>query len=148
MNKIFIKDNDLILFVIEYPAFFIGWLSTLLYQLGTSVAVIHWSRFVVHFINQISDYNITSSIVGAPVAWSEESNTFYRTGQVINIPAIAITIAITVVLLIGIRETAIFNLILVVFKVGVLLLFIFACCGYVDCKNYEPFFPSNQGIRP
>ncbi len=128
-------------------AFNIGWLSTLLYQLGASAVVVRWSHYVVYFINLISDSNTTtSSILQAPVAWSEDSATFYATGQVINLPSIAITIAITIVLIIGIRETAIINLIFVVIKVIILLTFIFACCGYVDRKNYDPFFPSNEGI--
>ena len=123
----------------------IGWLSILLYQLGASVVVVDWSHYIVHFINLISDYNITTSLVQAPLAWSDASNMFYPTGQVINLPAIVITIVITIVLIIGIRETVILNLILVVMKVTILLIFIFACCVHVDRKNYDPFLPRNEG---
>ncbi len=80
------------------------------------------------------------------MAWSEELNMFYRTGQIINLPAIAITIAVTFVLVIGIRETAIVNLTFVIIKVIILLIFIFACCIHVDRNNYTPFFPPNKGI--
>jgi APA family basic amino acid/polyamine antiporter len=131
------------MFSIEYPAFMMGWLSTTFYEIGSTTAVVRWSEYVVHFIDLISDHNVTSSLVEAPVRWSEQSG-MVRTGQVINLPAIAITIAITFVLIIGIRETAIINLIFVVIKVIILLIFIFACCVYVDRKNYYPFFPSNQ----
>ncbi len=99
----------------------------------------------MHFIDLISNHNSTSRLVEAPIAWSEDSVTFYVTGQVINLPSIAITIAITIVLIIGIRETAIVNLILVVIKIIILLIFIFACCIYVNRKNYDPFFPPNEG---
>ena len=122
-----------------------GWLSTLLYQLGAAAVVVNWSHYIVHFIDLISDSNITQSVVEAPVAWSEELDMFYRTGQIINLPAIAITIAVTIVLIIGIRETAIINLVFVIIKVIILLIFIYACCFYVDHKNFTPFFPSNQG---
>ena len=115
------------------------------YQLAASAVVVNWSRYVVHFIDLISDCNITTSLVKSPVAWSEELNTFYRTGQVINLPSIVITMAITILLIIGIRETVIINLIFVVIKVIILLIFIFTCCVHVDRKNYEPFFPSNEG---
>ncbi|CAF4096831.1 unnamed protein product, partial [Rotaria sordida] len=67
------------------------------------------------------------------------------TGQAINLPAIAITIAITILLIIGIRQTAIVNLVLVVIKIIIILIFIFACCKYVDRNNYYPFFPPNKG---
>jgi APA family basic amino acid/polyamine antiporter len=86
-------------------------------------------------------------VTQAPVIWNEDTESFSVTGQAINLPAIAITILLTIVLIIGIRPTARFNLGLVVFKISVLLIFIFLCCKYVDTKNYSPFFPSNEGIR-
>jgi len=134
------------LLLLEYPAFFIGWLSALLYQLGASIVVVRWSHYVVHLTDLVSDYNATRSIVQAPVAWNETLGIFEVTGQVINLPSIAITIAITILLIIGIRETAIVNLILVVIKITILLIFIFSCCIYVDRNNYSPFFPSNLGL--
>jgi APA family basic amino acid/polyamine antiporter len=140
-----ITGSHRLLLSIEYPAFLMGWLLTLLYQVGASAVVANWSRYVVHLIDLISDYNITRSVVEAPVAWSQDANMFYSTGQIINLPAIAITIAVTLILISGIRQTAILNLVFVIIKVIILLIFIFACCAHVDRKNYTPFFPSNQG---
>ncbi len=116
-----------------------------LYQIAASMVIARWSHYVLNFINLISDYNVTTSVVEAPIAWSDDSNSFYVTGRIINLPAIAITIAVTLVLFIGIRETAIVNLVFVVIKVIILLIFIFVCCAQVDSKNYDPFFPPNQG---
>jgi len=124
----------------------IGWLSISLYQIGASAVVVNWSHYIVYFIDLISDYNITSPLVQAPVVWSEDLSMFYATGQVINLPSIVITIAITILLIIGIRETVILNLIFVVIKIIILLIFIFTCCIHVDRKNYDRFFPSNEGI--
>jgi APA family basic amino acid/polyamine antiporter len=140
------KVKRLLLFSIEYPAFIIGWLSTLLYQLGASAVTVRWSHYVLHFINLTTDYNVTSSLAQAPVIWSTVLNQFLITGQVINLPAIAITIAVTFVLIIGIRETAIVNLTFVIIKVIILLIFIIAGSIHIDLNNYDPFFPSNQGI--
>lgn len=106
-----------------------------------------WSHHVVLFINLVSDLNVTSTFVQAPVAWHKTGEYFYKTNDVINLPAIAITIAIMIVLLIGIRETSIVSIILLVVKVIILLIFIFACAKHVDRKNYASFIPSNQG-RP
>ena len=97
------------------------------------------------FINITFNYNVTNSLVQAPFAWSDDLGMFYRTGQVINLPAIAITIAVTFVLILGIRETVIVNLTFVIIKVTILVIFIIAGSIHVDSKNYEPFFPSNQG---
>lgn len=132
--------------LLEYPGFLVGWTSGLLYQLGSSVVAVRWSHYVVHFIELISDRNITKLIVEAPVAWSKDSDTFYATGQVINVPSIAIGIFITVILFLGIRETSMVNLVLVIFKIVILLIFIFAGCVHVDTDNYRPFFPENQGL--
>ncbi|CAF2974033.1 unnamed protein product [Rotaria sp. Silwood2] len=84
-------------------------------------------------------------IVRAPLYWNEHAERFYVTGQAINLPAIAITIVITILLMIRIRQTAIINLVLVAFKIIILLIFIFACCNYVNPNNYHPFFPPNKG---
>jgi APA family basic amino acid/polyamine antiporter len=100
---------------------------------------------MVYFIELISDQNVTRAVVEAPVAWSTDANTFYSTGQVMNIPSIAIAIGVTLLLIIGIRETAIVNLVFVTIKVIILLIFIFACCIHVDRKNYDSFIPRNQG---
>ncbi len=124
----------------------IGWLSVSLYQIAASVVTVRWSHYVLNFIGLITNYNTTTSLVESPIAWSHDSNKFYTTGHIINLPAIAITIAVTFVLLIGIRETAIVNLTFVIIKVIILLIFIFACCIHVDRKNYDPFFPPNQGM--
>ncbi|CAF4364953.1 unnamed protein product, partial [Rotaria sordida] len=62
-------------------------------------------------------------------------------------PTIAITIAITILLIIRVHQMARVNLVLVVFKIITLLIFIFGCCNYVNRNNYNPFFPPNQGTR-
>lgn len=132
---------------VEYLAWFIGWNYALLYQLAALTVVVNWSKYLVNFIELVSDYNVTSAVVQSPIAWQEATGSFYITGHAINLPAIAITIILTTILAIGIRPTAMFNLVLVVIKVIVLLIFIFACCKYVDRENYTPFIPPNQGIR-
>jgi APA family basic amino acid/polyamine antiporter len=139
------KFSPLLFFSIEYPAFLIGWLMVSLYQIGGSAVAVRWSHYVLNFIHLISDYNVTTSIVDAPIAWSDDSNSFYVTGRIINLPAIAITIAVTLVLFIGIRETAIVNLVFVVIKVIILLIFIIAGSIHIDRNNYTPFFPPSQG---
>ncbi len=126
-------------------AWFIGWNYALLYQFAALTVVGSWSDYVVHFIGSVSGHNVSILLAKAPVAWDEATDRFFSTGQVINLPAIALTMAITILLIIGIRPTAIVNLVLVVLKIIILLIFIFVCCKYVNRKNYSPFFPSNQG---
>ncbi|CAF4178513.1 unnamed protein product [Rotaria sordida] len=129
----------------EYLAWFIGWNSALLYLFAILTEAVAWSKQVVQFIDIVFDYNVTSRFVQAPIAWNKDADRFFVTDQAIDLPALGIIIAITILLIIRTRKMAIVNLILVVIKVTILLIFIFACCHYVDRKNYYPFFPPNQG---
>ena len=126
-------------------AWFIGWNSALIYLFGILTVAVAWSEQVILFIGLISDFNITSKLVQAPVIWNEDMEKFIATGQIMNLPAIAFTIAMTILLIISTRKTFIVNLVLVVIKIIILLIFIFACYKYVDTKNYKPFFPPNKG---
>jgi APA family basic amino acid/polyamine antiporter len=140
------RSSYLFLFV-EYLAWIIGWDLVLEYLLAAATVAVGWSGYVVHFIETVSKHNATKWIVEAPVSWSEKSNSFYATGEVINLPAVVIIIALTMLLLMGIGESAKINLVIVVIKVLVVLLFIFASCGYIHRSNYSPFFPPNEGKR-
>ncbi|CAF2583606.1 unnamed protein product [Rotaria sp. Silwood2] len=126
-------------------AWIIGWDLILEYLLAAATVAVGWSGYVVHFIETVSKHNATKLIVQAPVAWSDESNSFYRTGNAINLPAVMIIVALTILLIIGIGESAKVNTVIVIIKILVVLLFIFACCGYTKRSNYSPFFPPNEG---
>ena len=67
------------------------------------------------------------------------------TGAFINLPAIMVVGAVTTLLVIGIRESALFNNAIVVLKLSVLLLFIGFGIYYIDPANWHPFIPSNTG---
>lgn len=62
-----------------------------------------------------------------------------------NAVAIFIVAAITVVLVIGIRESAGFNAAMVLVKVAAVVFVIFAGVGYVDSSNWTPFMPYGWG---
>ena len=64
---------------------------------------------------------------------------------VLNIPAMLLVIALTTLLVIGIRESARFNNIVVVVKVAIVLLVIGFGTQYVDTANWSPFIPANLG---
>lgn len=79
------------------------------------------------------------------MTWNNTEEAFHATGKVLNLPAVAVVIALTILLLFGIGESAKVNMVIVVIKILVVLLFIFACCGYTKRSNYTPFFPPNEG---
>jgi APA family basic amino acid/polyamine antiporter len=77
------------------------------------------------------------------VVWNEGA--FQLTGAIINIPAILITLAVTAILVVGIKESARFNTAIVFVKVIVVLLFITFAWRFVNQDNWHPFIPENQG---
>jgi basic amino acid/polyamine antiporter, APA family len=64
---------------------------------------------------------------------------------VFNLPAVIIVGIVTILLVVGIRESARFNNFIVVIKVAVVLLFIFGAIRAVNAANWQPFIPPNTG---
>jgi basic amino acid/polyamine antiporter, APA family len=62
-------------------------------------------------------------------------------GAVINLPAVLIVLAITVLLVVGIRESARFNATMVAIKLVAVLFFIVAGVKFVKPENWSPFAP-------
>ena len=60
----------------------------------------------------------------APFVYDEALGQFHATGAVLNVPAMLVTVVVTVVLVIGIKESARFNAVIVTVKVAVVLMFI------------------------
>ncbi|MGH9868447.1 MAG: amino acid permease [Candidatus Polarisedimenticolia bacterium] len=67
---------------------------------------------------------------------------------VMNLPAVAIVALLTVVLVIGIRESSYFNAAMVVLKLVILAFFVGVGLLYVKPENYQPFAPGGwAGIQ-
>jgi APA family basic amino acid/polyamine antiporter len=64
---------------------------------------------------------------------------------VFNVPAALIILAVTALLVIGIKESAFVNNFIVVVKVAILLLFIAVGVGFINTANWQPFIPPNTG---
>jgi APA family basic amino acid/polyamine antiporter len=64
---------------------------------------------------------------------------------VFNLPAVIIVALVTLLLVIGVRESASANAAVVVVKVGVVLLVILAGAMFVNSANWQPFIPPNAG---
>lgn len=63
-----------------------------------------------------------------------------------NLPAVVIIFVVTTLLVVGIRESANFNNVIVLVKVAVVLLFIGGAMFAVDPANWHPFIPKNTGV--
>src|SRR6266404_833052 len=64
---------------------------------------------------------------------------------VFNLPAIIIVAIVTLMLVIGIKESAGFNNLIVLVKLAVVVLFIFGAIRAINPANWHPFVPPNTG---
>lgn len=70
----------------------------------------------------------------------------FTVGQgVLNVPAMALVLALMALLILGIKESARLNNIIVYVKVAIVLLVIFFGAKYVNTANWHPFIPVNTG---
>ena len=120
----------------EFVAWIIGWDLILEYAFGAATVAVGWSGYVVSLLN---DFGITfppalAAPPGATVTLADGST---ATG-VFNLPAALIAVAVTLLLIRGIKESATFNTFIVIIKTLVVVLFIVAGIGYIT--------PGNVGI--
>jgi APA family basic amino acid/polyamine antiporter len=135
----------------EIIAWIIGWDLLLEYALGASTVAIGWSGYVVSFLK---DFGITVPEVwaAAPFDFDPASGDWHRTAAVINVPAMLATTVASMLLVVGIHESAKVNDIIVVIKVGIVMVFIVAAIGFVNTANWVTatnpdgaFIPPNLG---
>jgi len=131
----------------ELVAWIIGWDLILEYLVGAATVSVGWSGYVVAFFRDTFGVALPEAWTRSPLAWVEASHSFvYNPGAIINLPAVLITLFVTVILVIGIKESARFNGIIVVAKVIVVLLFIGFTYRFINPANWHPFIPENTGV--
>jgi APA family basic amino acid/polyamine antiporter len=151
----------------EFIAWIIGWDLILEYLFAASTVSVGWSGYVVSFLKDFginippqftAAWNtvlveipnlgwkpLTSQIVDSLASSGIAVASLPHITAVLNLPAMFIIAAITILLIIGIKESASFNNIMVIIKVFVILLFIGIGFFFVNKANWHPFIPANTG---
>ena len=127
----------------EIFAWIIGWDLILEYSLSASTVAVGWSGLVVSLLNDLGlslPPQLTAA-TGSSVALADGSTVT----ALFNLPAVLVVVAVTALLVVGIRESAGTNAVIVIVKVLVLLLFIGFGAAYVQPDNWKPFIPENTG---
>jgi APA family basic amino acid/polyamine antiporter len=127
----------------EFVAWIIGWDLVLEYALGAATVAVGWSGYVVSFLHDLG-IDFPAALSAAPGTAVALANGDTVTA-VFNLPAVIITTLVTILLVIGIQESARVNAVIVVVKVAVVLLVIAAGIGFVNTANWQPFIPPNTG---
>ena len=131
----------------ELVAWIIGWDLIIEYTVAAAAVSVGWSGYVVSFVRNVSGYQMPAEWTTAPVVWNEAAGHFEGTGMIMNLPAFIIVLLVTAILVVGIRESARFNAIIVAVKLAVVLAFIALAAPYVNPDNWTPFIPENTGLR-
>ena len=124
----------------ELFAWIIGWDLVLEYAVGSSTVAHGWSA---HFQDFLKSFGVVipHALATAPFDFDPELGKFFATGAYFDLPAIVITAIITIILVVGIRESAGFNAIMVGVKLLIVLFVIAVGSFYVDPANWHPFAP-------
>ncbi len=129
----------------EIFAWIIGWDLVLEYALGAVTVAIGWSGYVVSFLHDVGfDVPCALSAARGTTVTCFDGTT---ATAVFNLPAVVIIALVTTLLVIGIKESANVNNVIVFVKVAVVLLFIVGASRAIDPANWHPFMPPNTGVR-
>jgi APA family basic amino acid/polyamine antiporter len=110
----------------EFVAWIIGWDLALELALGAATVSVGWSGYLDQLLTDIG--------IGLPDSIAGE-------GATVNIPAIVVALAMTAVLVLGIKLSSRVTSVIVAIKVVIVLLIIAVGVFYVKAANYSPFVP-------
>ena len=118
----------------EIFAWVVGWSLILEYSLVVSAVAVGWSAYAVPFLAGIGIDLPLALTVGPHVE-----------GGLVNLPAIFIIGVVTGLLLLGTRESATLNAILVLIKIAALVGFVAIALPHFNAANFNPFMPNGFG---
>jgi APA family basic amino acid/polyamine antiporter len=123
----------------EFFAWIIGWDLVLEYTVASASVAHGWSKYFQNFIG-IFGAKVSPLLAKAPYDYDPARGAF-ATGGFFDLPALVIVLLLTIVLVIGIRESSRFNNVMVVVKVVVVLVFIGVGAFYINPANWRNFAP-------
>src|SRR5947199_226188 len=130
----------------ELVAWIIGWDLIIEYAVGNVAVAISWSNYFKTLVSGLgiiihdwlsTDYRTAARIPGL----LQNAPHIFGIPIVFNILAFGIVAVITVVLVIGIRESATMNTTMVMLKLIVLAFFVAVGWSYMKSENFHPFLP-------
>ena len=127
----------------ELIAWIIGWDLVLEYAVAAGTVSIGWSSTLVSILRDFH-INLPTALIASPFQPVTLPDGTVAYG-IINLPAVVIIVAISILLIIGIQESARANAAIVVLKVAVVVMFIALGWGYINRANYTPYIPPNVG---
>jgi APA family basic amino acid/polyamine antiporter len=139
----------------ELVAWIIGWDLVLEYAAGAATVGVGWSGHLVSLLGQLG-ITIPPHLAASPTQWCSAVQVqqgvvgcsaagLNFTGAWLNLPAVFIVVLMSTILVIGIKESASVNNLIVILKVAIILLIVAVGLGHITPANYKPFIPPNAG---
>lgn len=144
----------------ELVAWIIGWDLILEYAVGNVAVAVSWSDYFLHFFHGMTGLKIPlwmttdtqTALARIQIAHNDSAMaqlyssldlpTVFGHSFALNLPAFAIMVFITWMLIAGIKESAKLNMTAVIIKVSVVLFFILYGAAFIKPENWVPFAPN------
>jgi basic amino acid/polyamine antiporter, APA family len=114
----------------ELLAWMVGWALVLEYAVAAGAVSVGWSGYVVGLFENLSGIDVPDALTLGPVD-----------GGLINLPAAIIALLVTWLLIVGTKESAFVNSVLVTVKVAALFIFCVLALPVMNMDNFTPFTP-------
>jgi APA family basic amino acid/polyamine antiporter len=118
----------------ELVAWIIGWALILEYALGAATVSISWSEYM----NKLMGNKIPFEWCHSPLQQALDASGTMHHG-IINLPALVILALLTLLLIKGMKESAVVNGIIVFIKVAIVIVFIFIGWHFIKSANHHPY---------
>ncbi|MEA3054301.1 MAG: basic amino acid/polyamine antiporter, family [Sphingomonadales bacterium] len=120
----------------EFLAWTVGWALLLEYAVGASAVSVGWSNYFTDTVLAHSfGLNLPAWLKAGPLALGGQPGGF------INLPAAVIALLMTGLLIIGTKESARFNAVLVLIKITALTAFVILTLPRMEEAHFSPFMP-------
>ncbi|WP_233805519.1 amino acid permease [Paraburkholderia sp. HP33-1] len=127
----------------EIFAWIIGWDLILEYAMGAATVAVGWSGYIVSLLRNVG-IEIPPTLAAAPGTVVKLADGSTITG-VINLPAVLIIAILTTLLVLGTKESARLNNVMVAIKLTVVVAFIAIGVFFIKPEHWHPFIPANTG---
>ena len=113
----------------EFAAWMMGWMLLLEYGVGAAAVANGWAGYFVNTLSNLG-LHLPEQLTKAPVL-----------GGTINLPAFAIIWILTLLLMVGVKESARANNLMVIIKLSTIAIFLTLSVGHIHTENWLPFMP-------
>ena len=149
----------------EFAAWIVGWVLMLNYVIGNITVASSWCGYLTQLLKGFSQY-LPSFVTNFPIWLRSDVRSIVHMCEkygldthdkmpylfdsipfAINLPVVALTLVVTLILIKGIRESARFATVMVCLNILMILSFVIVGAFYVKPENWTPFAPNGiEGI--